>query len=284
MTTTTQANIYTPPGATNLKDAPLAQIRLGIQGAPKTGKTFAATTFPNPIFLNFDRGLGAHRGKSHILEIPFWDTDFIKKLTPNDPSRKNALISWLKQEGSKLTTEQTLVIDGSTGIQNAFDAWYKLNPVYTRNGKEDDFAQWRLKKEFFAELCESLKLLKCHVIYIAHETVDRDKEGNLNGKVKPLLTGSFSDELASHFTDWLRALSTNKPKDFTAIKPESLANWGFKSVEEFKSLCNSYAETDSMYFWQVHPDAMCNTGTSSLINAPRFIKADFETFSKYLRK
>jgi hypothetical protein len=198
--------MYIPKGAVSLKDFKMQQIRLGIQGPSGTGKTWAAATFPNCVFVNFDRGLGAHIGREDLLEIPFWEDEFVDKIVPKTPgsrssNRKDAILKWLSTEARKLEADQTLVVDGGTGLQNAFHIQYALEPVYTKTGKIDDFAEWRFKVEFFGELCDMLKSLKCHVVYISHETLDRGKDGELNGKVRPLITGQFGDQLASHFTD-----------------------------------------------------------------------------------
>ncbi len=205
--------MYIPKDATTLEQITETQIRLGIQGAPKTGKTFAATTFPNCIFLNLDRGLGAHAGRKDVMEVKFWDDKYVDTIisrtksdttTPNPPNRRDALIKWLMKEGQLLEADQTLVIDGSTDIETGFDTQESLEPVHTKQGRVDDFAYWRHKVEYFGMLTKILKTLKCHIIYICHETPDRNKEGELNGKLRPMLTGQFGDKLASQFTDWFR--------------------------------------------------------------------------------
>lgn len=276
--------MYTPAHSNTMaiyKDVP-QQIRLLLQSAPKTGKTYAATTFPNPVFLNFDRGLGAHSGNADIVEVPFWNLDFVKKITPNDLSRKTLVTQWLKTEGQKMESDQTLVLDGSTGLQNAFDAWSKANPTYSaRTGKLDEFAHWSNKVEYFAEVCESFKTLKCHVIYISHETLDRGKDGELNGKVRTLLTGQFGDQLASHFTDSFRQHAFAKPAQLPdANKVMSL--YGMTPAE-YQEMLNSFT-TNTVYVWQTQSDDVANCGSSSLVGQPRFIKADYATFCKYLRK
>lgn len=262
----------------------MQQIRLGIQGPPKTGKTYSGLTFPKPIVLNLDRGLGSHAGRSDVLEIPFWDDKFVDSIVPrkptDPPNRRDAILKWLSKEGKKLEPDQTFILDGSTGLQNAFDTQQNLEPVYTDRGKIDSFAYWRLKVSYFGEVCELLKTLKCHVIYICHETLDRGKDGELNGKIRPMLTGQFGDQLASHFTDWFRMHAFAKPKDILKANPEE--NFGM-NAQEFTELCNSF-ETNTMYMWQTVQDNLCNCGTSSLVKAPRYIKADFTTFTKYMRK
>lgn len=275
--------MYIPPGSIPLDKMELQQIRLGIQGPSGTGKTWAGLTFPKPIVLNIDRGLGAHIGRAEVIEIPFWNDKFVDSLIPrkvgNPSNRRDAILKWLNSEGKKLEEDQTLVVDGSTGLQNAFDTQQSLEPVYSSSGKLDSFAYWKFKVSFFGEICEIFKTLKCHVIYICHETLDRNKEGELNGKVRPLLTGQFSDQLASHFTDWFRMHAFSKPVDYTKVK---LEEWGM-SLEEYKSMCDSFS-TKTMYIWQTQADNIANCKSSSLIGQPRYIKADYNTFISYTRK
>lgn len=274
--------MHIPKGAIKLSDIQtMQQIRLGIQGSPKTGKSYSATSFPNPIFMNLDRGLGAHTGKENILELQFWDDKFVAGIAP---SRKEAIIKWLQTEAKQLEADQTLVLDGSTGLQNAFEHWIARNPQYTKQGKIDDFAPWRLKKEYFGEILELAKTLRCNFLYIAHETEAKDKDGGYSGKLRPLLTGQFGDELSSHMTDWFRQHSAEKPKDYSVLKPESLANWGMTKVEEFKAMCDSFKDCPSIYYWQTYSDDRCDCGSSSLVGFPKFIPATYQSFIKYARK
>lgn len=277
--------MYTPIGSISLDKMELQQIRLGIQGPPKSGKTHSGLTFPNPVVANTDRGLGAHKGRSDVIEIPFWLDSFVdqwakRSSISSPPNRRDAILNWLSKEGKKLEADQTLIYDGGTGLQNAFDLQQNLEPVYTKSGQIDTFAFWRLKVQYFGEICELFKTLKCHVVYICHETLDRGKDGELNGKIRPMLTGQFGDQLASHFTDWFRMHAINKPLDLTKVKTEE--DYGM-TTSEFKALVDSF-ETRTMYMWQTIQDNLCNCGTSSLVKQPRYIKADYQTFIKYMRK
>jgi len=273
---------YIPPNTNNLsKTKDLPQIRLGLQGYPGTGKTWAALTFPNPLVLNLDRGLGAHIGRD-INEIPFYDATFCKSVkNPYLPTDlKDVLMMWIEKEGKKLEPDQTLIIDGLTGIQNAYHKWYTVNQVYTKAGKVDDFAEWNLKKVFMSEFFEATKFLKCHVVVIAHEADKKEKDGGYAGKVRPLLTGQFGDELVSHFTDWFRAHSNDKP---TAEVPEQkLKDFGM-TKDEYKKFCDSFPR-NTIYYWQTEGDSVFDGKCSSLTLFPKFIPANYSSFDKFRRK
>ena len=89
-------DIYKPVGSLSLAeitDVPL--IRLGIQAPPGKGKTYSALTFPNPVVLNFNKGLGAHTGRGDVIDVPFWDGKFCDKIHPrsgtaNPANKKDA--------------------------------------------------------------------------------------------------------------------------------------------------------------------------------------------------
>ena len=258
----------------------MPQIRLGIQGYGGTGKTWSALTFPNPIVVNMDRGLGAHIGRSDVIEVPFYEPKF----SGGAGGLKDKLMFWLNQEATKFLPEQTLIIDGGTSLQNAYHLWFKMNQnlFLTKQGRVDDFAEWKVKKDYYGELMELLKTLPCSVIFIWHEADKKDKDGSYSGKIRPLLTGQFGDELMNHFTDFFRQMTCDKPKDFNALDEAALKNWGMNKVE-FKAMCDELPR-NSIYYWQSESDSIFDGKCSSLVNFPRYLPANFSSFQRYMRK
>lgn len=283
-------NIYKPPGSSSLDKAPVApQVRLGLQGYPGVGKTWEALTSPNPIVMNLDRGLGAHVGREDVIDVPFYSPSFVDSIIKRDglrapPNRKDAILIWLASEAMKLSSSQTLIIDSCTQLQNAHLAQYNLNPKITKSGKVDDFGLYADKLSYFGEVCEQLKLLPCNVIFLSHETAARDTEGDLNGQVRPLLSGQFGDQLSSHFTDWFRCHAVAKPES-EDTKKRFLEKICFGSKELMEELINSTKpEHKTIYLFQTMNDDMCKCKTSSLIDAPKYIIAHWSSFLKYRRK
>lgn len=279
--------IFIPQGCSRLSDIKeIPQIRLGIQGYGNTGKSWAALTFPNPIVANLDRGLGAHVGRSDVVEIPFYNPTFCKTIDANfDPSRKkDVLLTWLERYGSKLSPHQTLIWDGNTPTQNAYHTWYEANKhkFLTNQGKINEFAEWNQKLSYYSTLLDILKTLPCHVVFICHEVEKKDKSGSYSGKIRPLLTGSMGDELTTHFTDWFRQQCADKPKSMDDVKDETLKLWRMTKAE-FKAMCDTYSG-NTVYFWQTEGDDIFDAKASSLVNAPRFIPASYASFEKYRRK
>jgi len=278
--------MYLPPNCPTLDKVSEPQIRLGIQGFGGTGKTYAASTFPNPVYLNPDRGLGAQFGRADIVEVPVWKKEFCKTINPNFGNSSSVTIKdiielWLKKDGTKLEEDQTLVVDGNTGLQNAYHKWYEQNPVVTKGGKIDDFAEWRLKINFFGDICDTLKTLRCNVIYVCHETEKKDKGGDYTGKLRPLLRGQFGDEIMTHFTDWVRAHSTSKDKALASANDNTLKLWNMSS-SEYREMVNSFSG-NAIYFWQLESDEFFDGKVSSLSGFPKYIPATYASFRRYMK-
>lgn len=242
--------MYNPPESIGIN--PYPHFRLGLQGAPNTGKTWSALSFPNPLVANFDNKLGAHIHRKDVKQIPFWDVNFIATLV-NKPApgkyinRRDAFKFWLRDNGHKLDTDQTFIIDSWTMLCNAVHQEFTQNHPRDKKGELCTYTYWRMVKQYCADICECLKGLSCSVVVTCHETVERNDEGQLTGKMKPLMTGSFADEMAGHFTDWFRAVVD--PKENTS------------SVK---------------YFWQTSGDRLFDGG-SSVPGIPKLIPANYQT-------
>ena len=196
------SDLYIPNGAVKL-DSPTYnfQRRVGIQGMLGTGKTFAAVSFPNPIVLSTDRGLVSHIGRSDVIELPFYNDAFVDSICPRvspkfhdvrknvqrlrPSNKKDAIVQWLETEALRLTSEQTLIIDNSSGIQAAYHLQYWVEPDIDKGGEIKPYAEFRQKIDYFTQLVMALKALKCSVVFIAHESEDRDAKGNINGQYRP---------------------------------------------------------------------------------------------------
>lgn len=283
------STIYTPPMCDTLDKLPEQQCRVGIQGAPKTGKTFSALTFPNPIVANLDRGLKAYVGRSDIIEIPFWNPTFCDKIHPRNglltpPNRKDALITWMRNEGVKLTVDQTFVLDGITEVELAHDLQYSLAPrTSPSTGKVNQYGLYDSKNEYFSELFECLKAMKCNVIVLGHETEDRGDSGELNSLVRPMVNGQFKDKIAGKCTDWFRCHACAKPVN-DVVRTALLKRFSIdeKTLKEWE--VSTPPECPVIYLWQTQADDKCKCGTASLHNVPKFIPSGYKNFMRYMRK
>lgn len=247
---------YSPPYIVVTK--PIPQIRLGIMGAPGSGKTTAALTFPNPIVLDKDR-----KCPKDVRSIPFYDPEFEKHWSDKAINRtgpRSALINFLKQEGPKFDPDTTFILDSWTMWFHQFDIWAeKVGPVAfateARPGKPstvDNFAIHGDRISYGFEIMEAMKALPCNFIINFHEQSERNAEGNVIG-IKLVCKGQFGDQAASHVTAFFRQIVVAE-KD----KP-------------------------AQYLWQVSPTnefkgAICPPGVKE--PRPKLIKADYESFLK----
>jgi hypothetical protein len=237
------------------------QIRLLLVGPPKWGKTYSAATFPNPIFLDFDNGLtNPGLRNKNIAHIPFYDAAFIKEhLKEPDMSRKaNALTNFLRNEATKMTDEQTLVVDSLSTLCDALTEELDKRTPVGKNGEKDGFWFWKQWSEWLRGFCTLLTTLKCNVVVIAHEQELRDAEtGRLLG-YKWLLKGQdFSPRLSQFFTDV------------------------FRQVREAKENNGKIVEN---YLWQVKPSPTVSYTATRMDVDTMFIPANYNELAKRYNK
>lgn len=261
--------MFNPPNSVNMKDISVPQIFLGIQGASGTGKTFAAATFPNPIFMDLDKGLTVFTGRD-LVSIPFWDDKycvetlkFSQDRTKGVVNKRDGIKKWLREVAINMEPNQTLVLDSWTSLQICFDRQTDLEPVYTKKGEIDEFAFWQRKIDFSQDIYEYLKALRCHVVVLFHELCQRDpNSGQLVDKIQPLMQGKFLASIQVPFSDFFRQ------HVFTRVNEK-----GVLQKVEGKEIVG-----EREWFWQIKSDATVNL--KSRMNRPeKFIPATYESFN-----
>jgi hypothetical protein len=285
-------SLYKPQDSVFLSELQDSQCRVGFQSVPFEGKTTAMLTWPNPVIASWDRKVSAHCHRGDVPIIPFYDGEWLdKNLVRRDglnckPNRKDSLLKWLSTEGIKLSHEQTLILDGIPGIEASYHQWFEQHKdelATSRKGEFNKFVEWDLKKKYFEEVFDALKELKCDVLASVWETLDRDKEGNLNGKLKPLVTGVTGDKLGGNFTDWLAVVAVSKPTN--EEQTQKLMTWAGITKDTVKEWCASTPpHYQSIHLFQTQDDSLRSCGCSSLKGAPKFIPATYEYFTKYRTK
>jgi hypothetical protein len=177
-------------------------------GPPFSGKSTAANTFPNAIFLDFD-----HKAPKGANTFPFWDGEFCDKYAPrknpnHPPNQRDALTEFLKKHvttaklDDRLPSDSTLVLDSMTFVEAAFhNQTEQVEPIpIGRSGKPDDRYVWGKKLDYMDTLMAMLKTWPNSVLIIVHEQDVRNEAGNITGGIKPLMSGSYKDKLATNFT------------------------------------------------------------------------------------
>ena len=185
------------------------QIRLGVIGAPGTGKTTFAMTFPNVLVLDFDGKL-----PPGTRAVPFYNQKWLKEqkswMRPSSVNfaDRDALAYFLRNEAPRLSPDTTLVVDSWTSIMNRLDMWHeavKHTLFYSEKKKEvDGFAVHADRITFAVEIFNLFKNLPCNLIITMHEQIERNEDGLPTGSIKPLMKGQFADQMAAHLTGFFR--------------------------------------------------------------------------------
>jgi len=267
---TTPKPLYIPTSSINAKDQPPSRrIFMGIVGAAGSGKTTAALTFPNPVVADFDNGLEEHKGKREIISQPFYNDEWClaqgaRKLTGDyegipieTVNRRDLIHKYIKKEYSKLTPEQTLIIDSWTKLQDAFDATTHCQPAYTEKGKVDGYAFWGRKLEYSTQLMNNLMALSCNVVVVFHEVRDVDSDGAVTGKIQALQQGSFRNKIPVSFNDFLRCVNVSEKK---------AKEIGFH---------------DERFFFQTKQTATFDAKSRSIKHDGDYVPANYESFVKF---
>lgn len=257
-------NIYKPTLAVTAASQVTPQIRLLLIGKPASGKSWAAATFPNPLFADFDNSCTSLKQlKDDILILPFYSTEFVREKL-RSLNAMSAFLDWLATEAKKLTSEQTLVIDSLSTLQDAFHSTLEASPKKNAKGEDDGFYLWGEKIKYFRNIHMHLISLKCHVVVTAHEREIRDdKTGALLGKVLPSMSGSFCDRLGQFYTDI-----------FHQFAREKLSPNGTPITEKDS---NGHNVPLLEYCWQVRGDNKYDLKTR-MVSPPAIVPATFASF------
>lgn len=241
-----------------------------IIGGPGSGKTTSCLTFPNRIWYDFD-----HKLPKGELSFPFWDGAFCDKFAKRTmhatPNMRDAFKKHLKDNAGKYTEAQTVIFDSASKLLNGLDMQCDLErDAEGADSKKANWNFWDHKLRFWRETMTLTKSIKSRVIWIFHETQERDEEGRLTGKIKPILDGSYKDQILGDFTDVWRQLC-NPPK---------------RDANGMSIVVNGKKQYEQGWFWQLHSDTVVNTNTNPTLGAIvrkmgiKMVKADYNEIQK----
>ena len=188
-----------------------------ILGLPGVGKTRLAGTWPNPFFIDVDKGAAsAHRGHVNRVEV---DLDrgtrksviqILKKL--NKQEAENGVIHYDVAEGPTLEIG-TVVIDTLDAIQKACKTFEILGGK--SNMSWDDYGRLL---ELMTELMLEWNNLPCHIVVCGH-TKQREEEGERYGIATIKLAGSLRDEVPDWFDVILHVQAGQDGRRFVMSQP-----------------------------------------------------------------
>lgn len=258
--------MYTPSHSTT---SATGHLRLGLQGYPGTGKTTGALTFPNVFALDFD-----HKLPSGVPSTNFWDPAVVDRIKPRGnpkwPANKaGALLDFLAVEGPKFSAEQTLLIDSFTMVDAAWHDCTNANPPRNKEGEVNSMAIWGLKLDYMRALFDRMRSMACNIVVTFHESEKTNVDGVTVNKCRPLLQGSFRDQIAGHFTAFYRCVVDPVDKDLEG-----------KVIK-----VNGSPVVKPGYWWQVMSD-----DTFDAVNSPdyrvteRYVKPTYQSILAMLPK
>jgi hypothetical protein len=154
-------------------DMKVQGLNVLIYGDPGIGKTTLANTAPNPLLLDFDRGVHRSSHRKNAIQFDSW----------HDVIQSKAELERLIQQ------HDSLIIDTAGTVIEYMQAYLvQSNPALLRNG----IKLWGETKRLFQEFFAPLKLSGKNVIFIAH--AKEKEEGDTRIK-RPLIPGSSYDLL-----------------------------------------------------------------------------------------
>lgn len=174
-------------------------VKVMLYGAPYTGKTFAANTFPDPIFLNTD-------GNINSFNAPYISlVDTVQQVElPGGRIQTRVNMAWqqfldaLSDLQSGGHTYKTVVVDLVDDLYEACRR-FMCQKLHITHESDDSFKAWEIvRNEFYAAMLR-LTNLGLHVILICHEDSSRDlcsPRGEKVTVISPNLPEKVANKLA----------------------------------------------------------------------------------------
>ena len=274
---------YLPPNSANLATERLNNRRLfvGLIGAPGTGKTWGALTFPNPYVVDFDGGLVRHYGKDiptlrlysveecDRLKVP---REIVNSRVPNSSAKtvlynkRDFFYNWIKEEGPKFEEGQTLIIDSLSALEVAYNQWTdpEVHPRLSKKGEIDEFFFWTYKIDYFTNLMECFRGLRCSVVMTMHEA-NNVTDGQVVSSIQPILQTKFVAKLPSYFDEYIRCI---------ARFPSETGN----AQQNAQILRDIGPITQATYLWQIKPNDLFNA-KSRCSRKETYVTAGYESLT-----
>lgn len=249
---------YIPKGAVT---STIPKERIALIGPPGSGKTTSLLTFPELIVFDRDNKL-----PPGVTSIPAWNPDWAdeviggraKRTFKDTPNFRDATLMWLEHNHDKFEPEQTFALDSWSFLQDGNDLQVYAeddagaDKAAAKGDSKNAFFFWGQKLKYSKQIMSILKNMRCRVVVTMHETVDRDEKGNLNGKIRPVMDGSYKDQLLGGFGFVWRMRG-----NVVATSSSGLKQQGVK-------------RSDLKYFWQVAGDAVVDINNGHVLD--RYIK------------
>lgn len=222
-------------------------IRLILQGEPKSGKTTLACQFPGAYIIDSDVNLGGPLRylREHNLPLPV-GFDVLDKngTTDIDMLGRYTRFQMLMNEAQRDDRIQTIVIDSATSFSDVLLAETTRLQPSVKDGRQ----LWGFFFTYGKELMARLRLFRKHIVFIAHEKLDKLPDGSLAYPVRIAWPGQLGGIMASFFTDVWRTEVKQ-----VGFSPNAKYKWVVQTMPSYQyKLGNSLGLPDEFEFdWKI---------------------------------
>jgi len=184
------------------------KLRLILQGSSGQGKTTIACQFPGAYIIDIDINLGGTlrylKEKNLPLPIGFDVLDREvkdgKSVPVPMPKRYERLVKLLTEADANPAI-QTVVIDSATNLSEVMIA----EVLRLQNKSQMTKQEWGFFANCSRQFLGTLSLMRKHIVLIAHEKLEKDKEGFPIFPVKVNWPGQVGTNMSIWFTNCWRA-------------------------------------------------------------------------------
>jgi len=196
--------------------------RVIIYGPSGSGKTQLAATYPNPVFIDFDKGMLTLKDKDIeyyiIKNKPTIDPDAIKIIGEKSALKDNAYLksaTLIEHFANVLREDSTLVLDSLSTFSN-----YVLAHVLKLARLEVPRIQdWGAAQKIIETTVELLTECECNIVLVAHEEFLTDKKTGAILRILPMTIGKLAAKLPLYFDEVYHTYTAkgDKKNNFTKI-------------------------------------------------------------------
>jgi len=171
-----------------------------VLGKAGTGKTTFASTFPNWLFLDFDKNMRVipDADKRRQFRIPFERGDDIESMV------KDIFQAFIEKDepfapGGEFESVETIVID-SIHKMSDWMMYYIVSNNLKKNPKKDKpgFEGYNQLKNSWSEIVEKMKDAPCNIVALTGvRTYEKENEGTI--EIQPMIEGAYRDMIAHEF-------------------------------------------------------------------------------------
>jgi hypothetical protein len=206
---------------------PQLNVSLIYQGAPKSGKSTYALTWPDPFVFYFDKNMGVLREHPGVpfIQLDSWEEIEQRWLPAIANRRLTELVqAFTDDDGQKPYATykvRTLVVDSFTNFLNMNYTQLEQAAPIGKNGEKDGYWIWREyfnRANRFINICTQASIPNprrpqsetYHFVGTVHEKSEYDSTGVLLS-TGPSVQGKLAEQFASYFDAVLLTECINGP-------------------------------------------------------------------------